>query len=1118
MPRTEVLKDTIWVERLAVVVAIGVVGWTWLAEAWPAEAWPAEPSSASGQVPAGVVVEEVGQGSVLEKAGLRPGDVVLAWERLPLPPANPEGAQGTIESFSDWIWLQSEQAPRGTVKLTSQRDGESKIFEVAPGLWDATVRVRLLEGMLEDYAKGKELMEGDEVEAGIDVWRKVVAIAEYQDAAGRLRCWLLFQMGDAWGEARQWEKAHEAYRSALETAQDPVSRVVVWKAIGLAYEKASEFEAAREAFGSSQEIRERTWGESLTLAKGFHDLGRLDFMQSRLDSAQAYWQRALEMTQKLAPDSLNVAASLSYLGIVAWRRGNLARAIEYFEGALEIHQKLASNSLDAASCLDNLGMAALDRGELARAIEYNEGALEIYQKLAPNSLYVASALGDLGLVAWRRGDLDRAAEYFEKGLRIHKKLGPGSLKMSKSLNNLGNVAYDRGELARAAEYFEESLKIKQKLAPDGLDVAVSLNNLGKVALDRGDLDRAVEYLEEALEIHQKLAPERLDVAISLSNLGIVAGIRGDLVRAAEYYKGALEIQQELAPGSSAEAETLHRLATVRRQQSQPQPALALFRQALKALENQVSRLGGSRDVQAGFRAQRTDYYRGTLDLELELHQEKEAFHTLERSRAQSFLAQLAERDLVFEGVPEELEQQRRRIAYSYDQTQDQIARLHPKEQSVEIEGLLGQLRRLRRERDDLTEKIIKASPKLGSLRYPQPLDLTAAQRALDPGTVLLSYSVGKSETHLFVLSREEALRTLTLPIGEEELREDVKAILKLQRKSTSPYKEPLRQVGERLYHALIQPAEASIAKSERMLIVPDGPLLLLPFALLVRDSEYLVEWKPLHSVLSVTVYAELKKERRSPDDSSSFVLAAFGDPQYPTRGFGDDLAADRSVDVYVRSAADRGFDFAPLPYTRDEVSRIAALYPEGAVSTYLGAKASEEHAKAVGRTALSRAPRILHFATHGRYDDKIAMNSFLALTMPEEFKEGRDNGLLQTWEIFEEVRLDADLVVLSACESGVGDELDGEGLIGLTRAFQFAGARTVAATLWQVDDRATAELMTRFYRHLGSGMAKDEALRAAQLEFIRGPVEMTNPQGRLVTRNLSLPYYWAAFQIIGDWQ
>ena len=199
-----------------------------------------------------------------------------------------------------------------------------------------------------------------------------------------------------------------------------------------------------------------------------------------------------------------------------------------------------------------------------------------------------------------------------------------------------------------------------------------------------------------------------------------------------------------------------------------------------------------------------------------------------------------------------------------------------------------------------------------------------------------------------------------------------------------------------------------------------------------------------------------------------------------------------------------------------------AGYPSAKV--YLGADATEERAKSVGRE-----PRIVHFATHAYLDDRMPLSSFLALTIPGAVSGDSDsdspprspqgdNGLLQAWEIFERVRLDADLVVLSACDSGLGEEQGGEGLIGLTRAFQYAGARTVAATLWSVADQATAELMIRFYRHLRAGKPKDVALQAAQIELIRDPIEVQDESGQTVEMDASAPYYWAAFQLIGDWQ
>ena len=279
-----------------------------------------------------------------------------------------------------------------------------------------------------------------------------------------------------------------------------------------------------------------------------------------------------------------------------------------------------------------------------------------------------------------------------------------------------------------------------------------------------------------------------------------------------------------------------------------------------------------------------------------------------------------------------------------------------------------------------------------------------------------------------------------------------------------------------------------------------------------RGWQYLVEWKPLHVVLSGTVYAELRKLRRQPasarDGGSPHVaLTAFGDPEYP-QILAQDEPADRGVvtDVYVRDATER-HDIKPLPYTRTEVGSIASLFGSQPVRTYLGKEATEERVKALGKDV-----RIVHFATHGLLNDDFPLNSALALTIPEQLSDDRENGLLQVWEIFESVRLDADLVVLSACQTAAGQAQFGEGLIGLSRAFQYAGARSVLATLWSVSDRTTAELMSRFYRHMRSGKTWDEALRAAQLELIHG--EVKNEWGIAA----SSPYYWAAFQVIGDWQ
>ena len=229
---------------------------------------------------------------------------------------------------------------------------------------------------------------------------------------------------------------------------------------------------------------------------------------------------------------------------------------------------------------------------------------------------------------------------------------------------------------------------------------------------------------------------------------------------------------------------------------------------------------------------------------------------------------------------------------------------------------------------------------------------------------------------------------------------------------------------------------------------------------------------------SATVLAQLRNRRRA---ERELTVAAFGDPACPAAG------------IQVASLS-----LPPLPHSRAEVEGLARLFP-GRTTTWLGEDATEERAKTVGTTV-----SVVHFAAHGMTDERRPLSSALVLAIPKQ--AGAENGLLQAWEVFEQVRLDADLVTLSACETALGREVAGEGILGLTRAFQYAGARSVLASLWNVADASTAELMLGFYSNLRSRMPKDEALRQAQLAAIHGEGETAHP------------FFWAAFELVGDWR
>ncbi len=1081
----------------------------------------------------GVIVEQVEKGSEAEGAGLRAGDTIVAWSQ--------GTADGQLDSPFDWADFEVEWLPRGIVTLRGSRDSRALTWTLPNGSPGIAVRPVLRPDLEPLWQRCRDSEKADRFAAAAEGWRGMLGQLGSSDPPW-LAAWLQYRLGQSLARARQFAEGDAAFQKAMDQAQ-PAEPRGAWQLLmawGKTFYDRNDLARALDCFQRSLTEASKSMSPSLMEAVSLDSMGRVTYERGDLDHAEGYHQRALAIRQKLAPGSLDEAASLNNLGNVAKDRSELERAEEFFEKALAIRQKLAPGGLDVAASLGDLAVVARIRGDLDRAEEYNRQALAIRQKLAPGSL-LAVSLNNSAIVAWNRGDLGRAEEYLKQALAIKVKQAPGSLSVATTLNNLGVLANDRGDPDQAEEYYRQALAIRQKLAPDSLSVAstlhnlgavvagrgdprraepfflqalaiwrklapnglkeaLTLNNLGEAALELGDAGRAEDYGRQALAIRQKLAPGGLDESESLNSLGEVALANGDLSHAEEYLQRALEIRHNFAPGSREEATTLHTLGIALRRKGETEAAGAYLARAADALDSQTARLGGTADERATFRAKYAPYYGDLEDALLAQHQPERAYHVSERARARSLLQLLAERDLVFAAdVPADMQRARKRNAGEYDRTQAQIAGLNPAKDKEKIGKLQARLRELNAQREQIAEQIKKTSPRFAALQYPQPLDLAATRAALDPGTALLSYAIGKESSMLFVVqpaNRDPGLSVFPLALNEPKLQKDVQDFRSLIEAHRADADGDLLAQSRRLYDLLVRPAEAVVAGSARILIIPDGPLQVLPFAALRRNTrEYLVDWKPLHTVVSATVYAELRKMRH-PAGAHAVELAAFGDPLLPSAGQED---LKRSGDTEVRGASERGYVFAPLPFSRQEVEGIAALYPNR-VRIYLGADATEEHAKALGKDV-----RYIHFATHGVFDPRFPLNSALVLTIPERVTEGQDNGLLQAWEIFEQMRLDADLVTLSACKTALGQELRGEGLIGLTRAFQYAGARSILASLWDVEDFRTMQLMKRFYAELKQGRSKDAALRAAQLELAH-------------SQSSSAPYYWADFSLIGDWR
>ena len=883
-------------------------------------------------------------------------------------------------------------------------------------------------------------------------------------------------------------------------------------------------------------IREKRAPGSVAVALSLRWLGIL-WEDRHPQTSERFHRRAIGILEKVAPGSAPLAAEHNALAVTLRNAGELVQAKESCKKALAISETLPPDRL-RANILHNLALIAIDGLDYLTAEKYVHASMKIRERIAPGSLSMAESLHQLGQIAWARNDLDLAERYFHQALALREKLAPDGMTISFTLNNLGLMAAKRGDLARADELLDRSLRIKKLRVPGSAYVATALIANGEVAEERRDWARAAALHREALAMAQKVMPRSPITGRLLSRLGGVFRKRGDLDAAETYYRQSLALLSEVVPGTANQADALAGLAAVLVAKGQPEPAAQLYDRALAALEEQITHLGGASAVRASFRAERAGYYAQYVDLLQAQKQPERAFHVWERSRARSLLEMLAEGEIdVRAGVePQLLERElslkvqvaaktglRVDLLGEAGQQPDRLAAVER-----EIEALLGEYRQVQ-------DQVRATSPRYAGLTQPQPLGVREVQaRLLDPDTLLLEYALGEARSHLWVVGAR-SIASHQLP-RREEIDAAARRVYEL---ITAPNARVPGESAERRRARLADAAQAYPAAAaalsrmvlgpltgtlgtKRLLVVSDGALQYIPFALLPAPAGPPVPLVVEHEIIHLPSASVLALMRdRSARKRAPQAVAVLADPVFDRAderlaiargqtGAGGgappgSLAGAWSDRRLTRSAADVGLARAggPLPrlrFTRFEADAIEAASPRGQVMKALDFAASR-------RAAISPELgkyRVVHFATHGLLDSVHPELSGLVLSLVDE-NGAPQNGYLGLDAVYN-LDLAAELVVLSGCETGLGKEINGEGLIGLTRGFMYAGAARVMASLWKVDDLATSQLMARFYRAMhGQNLRPAAALRQAQIEMWRG-------------KDTSSPYQWGAFQIQGDWR
>jgi CHAT domain-containing protein/Tfp pilus assembly protein PilF len=841
-----------------------------------------------------------------------------------------------------------------------------------------------------------------------------------------------------------------------------------------------------------------------------------------------------------------------------------------------------------ANSLNNLALLYKDMGEHHRALPLYRQALAIKKEvLGERHFSYAISLDNLAALHQKMGEYRAALPLFQKALAIKKALGEKHPDYATSLNNLANLYKDMGDHKQALPLFKQALVIdKEALGEKHPDYATILNNLALLYQDMGDHKAALPLSQKALAIRKvALGEQHPDCANSLNNLALLYYSMGDHKRALPLYKQALEIYKEVQGEKHPDyARSLNNLALLYRSGGDHKQALPLYQQAVAIYKEVLGERHPEYAISLNGLAQ---LYEDMGDHKQALPLSEEAVvltlaHLRDSASVQSDRQQLAAAAaaryrldlrlslgdaggyvhvLAWKGAVLLRQRQRRLFSALSADPRTREAAQQLQEAARQIAALSASskparehLERLTKQQERLQARLSALSAEARAAFRADALTLKALSGALPEGAALVDYLAywrylgrGKDgkptwRRHLVAFVSRKGKPTARIDLGPAE--RTALAALRWRRLITAG--KAASAAGAEVKGLIWSPLEKHLAGATTVLISPDGPLAALPFAALPgkKPGTYLIE----DVALAVVPVPAMLPEMLKPVDKAKRLkpsLLVVGDVDYDKAGAmaRADKAGDRGAPLGVRR------DWGKLPGTSAEVAAVSRSFTklfkkEGTVTDLDRSKAT----KAKAREALAKV-RYAHLATHGFFaqeDSKSALSSkkadaffgkegvtgwhplllsgIVLAGANKEPKEGEEDGILTALEVSEMELPKLELVVLSACETGLGKSAGGEGLLGLQRAFAVAGARTVVASMWAVDDRATQALMSEFYRVAwdpDSIVSRAEALRRAQLSLLKegkrrgiGKKDEKLPKGE--TR--LPPLYWAAFVLSGDWR
>ncbi|MDQ3843383.1 MAG: CHAT domain-containing protein [Bacteroidota bacterium] len=969
----------------------------------------------------------------------------------------------------------------------------------------------------------------------------------------------LVYLGNLYRKMREPNKALALYHEALAIRKKVLgekhpdyARSII--SIGSLYRQMRAYDSAMAYLQQALAIRKKVLGEEHPdYAQSLIYLGNLYIEMIKYDKALPYFQEALAIRKKvLGEEHPDYARSLISIGNLYKQRGENEKALPYFQELLAIRKKvLGEEHKDYALSLTFLALSYHQIGKYDKALPLYQEALTILKKvLGEEHEDYAYTLNFLGTLYQNMGEYNEAMHYLQQALVIREKvLGKNSEFYGHTLKQIAILYHDMGEYDKALPLYKQSLEIIRNTAgEENPSSAYILNRLGVLYNDMGELDKALSYNQQALDIRKRLfGEEHEEYAGSLNDMALLYYKINEYDSAVLYSEKALNIRKNvLGEGHPAYINSLNGLGQVYSAKGNAPAAALLFIQASAAKLKFLTSTYSALSEQEKMNCLRTEAAQFSYLPSLLFTQ---------KSLQPSSLRQLYTHELTLKGMI--LEDQHKVLSSIRKSTDSTAMQLYEQWRSnkdflgkqllLPIKQRASDLDSLEEVTNQLEQQLSRSSTAFRSQQQSQSITLKDIAEKLSTGRAAIEFirfpffnrkwTDSTLYAALVLLPQDSVPRFI--PLFEEKQLQHLLASYTIEQlysdiKGGGATNNTSGSAGDSLYQLIWQPLESCLKDVHTIYYAPVGLLHRIAFQALRFDStRYLIDKYQVNQVLSTRTVAVPSELAPKPLSASVWGNIEY-DLQYSMnkslasgRGIRGHSVTDTSVSFFnfynkdTRGLRGRGWD--RLVFTSQEIDSLKKLFKKEniSVTTLSGTIATEEAFKALD----GKSPQVLHLATHGfsipikeqKTKDKDGDNNSFTVQQNPMFRSGlvlaggnhawvgkpaipgREDGILTAYEIAQMDLSNTDLVVLSACETALGDVQGNEGVIGLQRAFKMAGVKQMIVSLWSVYDEPTMELITLFYRNWLGGQSTREALRNAQLKM---------------KEKYSDPYYWAGFVVI----